>query len=212
MTNERRISVAGIVGMALSAVALGQSADEKQAAGAKPGGVEGIPPEMQACIEAGTPGKEHEFLTAQAGTWSGESQMWMGPAATEPMKSTCTWTVTPVMNGRYIRCELAGEMPGMGTFAGLGHFGFDNVSQKFVGSWLDDHSTGIMHAVGELSSDRKQIEWKFNYNCPMTKKPAVVRELHRYTGADTMEIESFVNDPASGKEYRCIQIVLTRKR
>ena len=34
------------------------------------------------------------------------------------------------MDGRFIKVEVEGEMPGMGPFHGFGIYGFDNVTQE----------------------------------------------------------------------------------
>jgi len=144
------------------------------------------------------------------GVWDGKNTMWMGPDA-PPMQSTCVSTITPMMEGRYIKCEMTGDMAEMGTFNGFGIQGFDNVSQQFQGSWVDNHSTGIMTGVGERSSDGKTLTWKYTYNCPITKKPAVMREIERRTSPNTMEFEMWGTDPVSGKEYKMMLIEFTRR-
>jgi hypothetical protein len=165
--------------------------------------------DMQACIVAATPGKMHEHLAKGVGTWQGKTTMWMVPGA-EPMTSDCTNTVTAIMDGRFVKCEMSGEMPGMGPYKGLAIYGFDNVSQKFVSSWIDNHGTGIGDGVGELSTDGKTLHWEFTYNCPVTKKPTVMREIETITGANTKTLEMFGTDPKSGKEFKMMFIELTR--
>ncbi len=102
-------------------------------------------------------------------------------------------------------------MPGMGPFNGFGLYGFDNVSQKFQGVWIDNMGTGMMTGTGELSSDGKTLTWTYNYTCPMLKKPTTMREVDRITGKDTRTMEMFGTDPVTGKEYRMMEVLLTRK-
>lgn len=166
--------------------------------------------DMQACMMAGTPGEQHAFLAEGAGVWYGKANMWMGPGS-EPVSSDITTTITVVMDGRYVACETEGDMPGMGPFVGHGVYGFDNVSQKFVSSWIDNHSTGLMHGTGERSADGKTMTWKYTYNCPITKKPTVMREVERTTGPDSKTLEMFTIDPKSGKEYKMMEIAYTRR-
>src|SRR5438309_1202792 len=123
--------------------------------------------DVQACMQAGVPGKMHERLAKDAGAWRGKTTMWMGPGDTEPMSGECTWTLTPIMEGRYFKCEMTGEMPPMGTYSGSGVTGFDNVSRQFVSTWIDNHSTGILTGTGSLSDDGKTLTWRFTYNCPI---------------------------------------------
>jgi len=71
--------------------------------------------------------------------------------------------------------------------------------------------SGIMNGTGELSTDGKVLTWKYNYNCPITKKPTVMREVQTHTGPDTFTLEMFGVEPHSGKEFKCMEIAFTRK-
>src|SRR5947207_1493028 len=157
--------------------------------------------DMKACMLAGTPGKMQALLAKDAGEWQGKSTMWMGPEG-EPLTSECTSSVTPIMDGRFTKVEMKGDMPGMGPYHGGGVYGYDNVSKKFVSSWIDNHSTGIMQGEGELSDDGKSITWKFTFNCPITKKPAVMKEVDTTTGPNTKTLEMSGADPKTGKHYK----------
>ncbi len=199
------------------AVVVGSNAIADSSKDAKPAGQPEfkLPPgwtveDMQACMLAGKPGKMQEHLAAGAGEWTGKTSMWMAPG-TEPMLSECTSTVTPIMDGRFIKVEMQGDMPGMGPFTGFGVYGFDNVSQKFVSSWIDNQSTGIMQGTGELSENGKTMTWNHTFSCPLTKKPAVMREIETITGPNTKTLEMFTTDPKSGKEYKMMSIAFTRK-
>lgn len=166
--------------------------------------------DLEACMLAGTPGKMHEHLLKGTGQWTGKSTMWMGPGA-EPITSECTSTVTPIMDGRYIKYEMKGDMPGMGPYNGFGLYGYDNVSQEFNSTWIDNHSTGMMRGTGKLSPDGKTLTWKFTHNCPLTKKPAVMREIETITGPNTRTLEMFGADPKSGQEYKMMSISFVKK-
>jgi hypothetical protein len=165
--------------------------------------------DMQACVVAGTPGKMHEHLAQGVGTWHGKTQMWMAPD-TDPISGTCTSTSTTIMDGRFTKCEMTGECPAMGPYSGLGISGFDNVAQKFASTWIDNHGSGIMVGEGELSSDGKVLTWEFKTNCPITKKPAVMREIETITGPNTKTLEMFGTDPKSGREFKMMHIELVK--
>jgi hypothetical protein len=166
---------------------------------------------MQSCQVAGTPGEKHQWLAKGAGTWHGKSQMWMLPGM-DPVKSDCSATVTSLYDNRYVKTDIAAEIPGMGAFLGTGISGFDNVSQKFVSTWYDSHSTGIMQGTGELSADGKTLTWKYAYNCPVTKKPATMREVQTYESDNSMTFEMFATDTKTGKEFKCMHIDYTRQK
>jgi hypothetical protein len=207
------LAMAGLLAGAVAIVGSTARGDEPKPPAAAP--EMKLPPgwteaDMQACIVAGTPGKMQEYLAKDAGEWDGKCTMWMSPGA-EPMKSDCKTTVTSMMEGRYTKVDTTGEMPGMGPYTGLGIYGFDNVSQKFVSTWLDNHSTGIMSGTGELSADGKTITWSYNFNCPLTKKPTIMREVETHTGPNTKTLESFAPDPKTGKEFKVMTIEFTKK-
>lgn len=168
------------------------------------------PEDMQKCMLAGTPGKMHEYLTKGAGRWPGKTTMWMAPGM-DPMTGECVTTVTPMMDGRYVQVEMKGEMPGMGMFHGLGIYGYDNVSQEFVATWIDNQGTGIAFGNGKLSEDGKTLKWKIGYNCPVTGKPTVLREVETITGKDTKTLEMYGMDPKSGKEFKMMVIEMKRE-
>lgn len=165
--------------------------------------------DMQACMLAGTPGEMHKHLAKSVGTWKGTNTMWMAPG-TPPMTSESTCSTTLEMDGRFVKTEFSGDMPGMGAFRGLGFNGYDNVAQKFVSTWLDNHGTGIMMGEGSLSPDGKTMTWNFRYNDPVTKKPAVMREVERHPSDDAMSLEMYGNDPKSGVEFKMMQIDMKR--
>lgn len=208
--NRKDLLVSMIV--ALGCVLAVSTAKAQESKGGKPatGQEPQLPPgwtqeDMMACAMAGTPGKMHEFLAQDVGTWTSKNTMWMAPD-TEPMTSAGTTTVTSFMDGRFIKCEMSGEMPGMGPFTGFGITGYDNVSQKFVGTWVDNYGTGIMNGTGELSTDGKTLSWKYQHNCPITKKPTVMRIVTTMKNPSSKTEEFFAIDPKTGKEYKMMNI------
>lgn len=194
-------------------IAFAQPAAKDAKQPAKPAAAQPAGPsaeDMKCYMEAGTPGKMHEFLAKNVGTWSGKNKMWMAEGA-EPMVSECTSTTTAMMDGKFFKCEISGDMGPMGPFTGTGITGFDNVSQKFQSSWVDNMGTGMMFGTGELSADQKVLNWKFTYNCPITKKPTTMRQVETYTNKDAFTMEMFATDPHTNKEYKCMEIAFTRK-
>jgi hypothetical protein len=174
-----------------------------------PGMTEEDMKDMQTCMEAGKPGPMHAYLAENVGVWTGQCSMWMKPG-TEPMKNECTATYTSIMDGRFIKCDVAGSMGEMGPFNGVGIYAYDNVAQKFQSTWIDSCGTGIMYGTGDRSSDGKTLTWTFTYNCPLTKKLTTMREVETRTGKDAMKLEMFGPDK-TGKEYKMMEITYTRK-
>ena len=127
------------------------------------------------------------------------------------MKAESTTVITPILDGRYTKVEVKGEMPGMGPFEGFGIYGYDNVTQKFTASWIDNMSTGIAQGTGELAPDGKKLTITYKYTCPVSKKPTSMREIHTNTGENTRTLEMWGTDPKSGKEFKMMTVELTKK-
>jgi uncharacterized protein YfaP (DUF2135 family) len=217
MVHKKLLTVA-LVGCATLAATLAVRHATAQPATEVPAGAQPamqLPPgwtqaDMQTCMAAITPGKMHEHLAKGVGTWKGNNTMWMYPGA-DPVKTQCTSVVTSMMDGRFIKIEMAGEMPGMGPFNGFGINGYDNAAGKFVSMWIDNCTTSILNGAGELSPDGKTTTWVYTYTCPLTKKPTKMRQIETMTGPNTMTLEAHATDPKSGKEYKMISIEFTKQ-
>jgi len=170
----------------------------------------GMTPEMmQACMEAATPGEQHAFLQKAIGTWEGRNKMWMAPN-TEPMLSTGTTKISPMLDGRFTKAEIKGEMPGgMGEFEGFALTGYDKVADTFQSVWIDNMGTGMMIGTGRLSDDQKTLTWNYSYNCPITKGPKPIRIVERLTGPDSYVMEMYGPD-LEGAEYKMMEIIYKR--
>jgi Protein of unknown function (DUF1579) len=183
----------------------------------KPKDPQGMPPgmteedmkDMKAYEEAATPGPMHQWLTNQAGTYEGKTKMWMKPGA-PAQESTCKTTITSLYEGRYIKVESTGPMPGMGDFHGQGVYGYDNVTKQFTSCWFDNMSTGIMHGTGTLSTDQKTLTITSSYNCPIQKKEVSMKETWSFKPDGGMVLEMFGPDK-TGKEFKMMEITYTGK-
>jgi hypothetical protein len=206
------LTPAGVALLGLTAIlSVARAADSKKADAP----AAQLPPgwtaeEMERCIKAGTPGEGHAQLTKNVGTWVGKSSFWMAPG-TPAVTGEVTAEYAPIMDGRFVKCDMSGECPAMGPFQGIGLFGFDNVSQKFVASLIDNHSTGIMQGTGELSEDGKTLNWTYTANCPRTQELATLRQVETNNGPKSKTLEMFAEDPKSGKEFKMMQIEFTKK-
>lgn len=164
--------------------------------------------EMAAYTAAATPGAHHKLLTDTSGSWTGTCTIWMSPDQ-PPVTTPVTGKFTSMFDGRYIECEYQGDGP-MGPFHGKGVYGYDNVDKQFVSSWYSNCGTSIMNGEGQLSKDGKTIDWTYACTCPLRKKPTTMREMMGIPDANTMKIETWGEDPRSGKEYKMSVIEMHR--
>lgn len=166
--------------------------------------------DMQKCMVAGEIGPMQKFLAESAGTWEGKNTMWMSPEA-EPMVTDAKCVTTAIMDGRYTKSQMSGDMGAMGPFTGQAIYGYDNVAKTFQCAWIDNCATGIMYGTGVLSPDKKTMTWTFTANCPLAGKPITMREVDRFVDKNTTIVEMYGPWHKTGKEFKTMELKMTRK-
>jgi hypothetical protein len=84
----------------------------------------------------------------------------------EPIPSTGTSVNKLILGDRWLHQEFNGEMMEQ-QFHGIGHLGYDNVSKKFVGSWIDTMMTGMMTHSGTMDAAGKVLTMTGEFKDPM---------------------------------------------
>jgi hypothetical protein len=211
MTRSQFLASLAAAGITLAALVSTYAWAQQQDAAQPP-----LPPgwtqeDMQKCIAAGTPGDIHKQMAKGVGMWKGKNTMWMYPGA-EPVQYESSVELSMIMDGRFLKVEIESQMPGMGPYHGIGVYGYDNVQGRHVSMWIDTLSTAITHGVGEPSPDGKSLVFTYNFHCPVTGKPTTMREVNTSTGPDSETLELYTIEPKTGKEYKMMQIDLTRQK
>jgi len=164
---------------------------------------------MDKMMKAASPGAQHAVLTKMAGEWTCKVKYQMDPSQPE-QESQSSATVTALMDGRYIQEVDSGDMNGM-PFSGMGLYGFDNVSGKYVSSWIDNMGTGIMTSVGTADAGGKVITWIGTMNDPVTGKPAKSRMVTTVIDDNHHTFEMYGVPPGAKKEMKVMTIDYVRK-
>jgi len=164
---------------------------------------------MDKMMKAAAPGTQHAVLTKMAGEWTCKVKYQMDPSQPE-QESQSSATVTALMDGRYIQEVDSGEMNGM-PFSGMGLYGYDNVSGKYVSSWIDNMGTGIMSSVGTADGSGKVITWIGTMNDPVTGKPAKSRMVTTVIDDNHHTFELYGVPPGGKKEMKMMTIDYVRK-
>lgn len=154
---------------------------------------------MEAWMKAGMVGKEHERLTKTVGTWKGVTTTRMGP---EESTTEMTTVITSLMGGRFVRGESTGTMDmGMGpvAFEGLGHYGFNNTTQKYECTWMDNSGTMMMFMNGVASEDGKVISWKGEFIDPGTGGKTWMKIVDTLVNDDAITLEFYSPSPDGGE-------------
>jgi hypothetical protein len=168
--------------------------------------------DMQAIMELykklGTPGPQHKLLAGTTGSWSTKIKSWMEPGS-PPMESSGTSENKMILGGRFLQQDFSGEMMGS-PFSGIGINGYDNNTRKYVSTWSDSMSTGILFFEGTAEADGKIITQESHYDDPI-KGPMKWRSVTRLVDNNSHVFELFSIDK-SGKEEKMMEITYTRKQ
>lgn len=160
---------------------------------------------MQAMEKYATPGKQHEQLARRVGNWTAEIKHWPAPGApAETMTGTAKFM--PIMDGRYILQEFEGVTP-WGPFSGIGLSAYDNLKQKYQSMWIDNMSTGLMVAEGDMQGT--DLVTMGDMPDPIQGKFVKTKSIERMVNDDTLIMEMHAPGP-DGKHFKMMEITYTR--
>ena len=100
---------------------------------------------QKAWQEYATPTEPHQRMASEVGTWNEEMTFWMGPDDKNPQKYTAVADIKMILGGRYQEQKHRGKMMGM-DFEGISTLAYNNASQEYTSTWIDNMATGMMIA------------------------------------------------------------------
>jgi hypothetical protein len=173
---------------------------------------------MKQMMELAKLNENHKLLADLAGTWSYTIKMWMNPdPSAKPEEYKGTAVRKSMMDGRFFVMDVTGKMEMAGpdgkkkemTFKGMGIEGYDNVKQKFVGTWVDNMGTGIMMSEGTYDPPTKTFTYTGEYEGIPGKKQKI-REVMKIVDKDHHTFEWY--EDRGGQEAKTMEISYTRAK
>jgi len=165
---------------------------------------------MEAWMQASSPGEHHEMLSEMVGDWDVVVKMWMGGADSGmPTVSEATAKVTMVLDGRHLREEFKGVMMGQ-PFEGVSTTSYDNYSGQYVTHWVDSMSTapGVMR--GHASMDGGSIIFYGSMDEPMMgMRGKTIKAVTRMVDEKTHVFE--MHDMHIEGDTKVMEMTYTRK-
>lgn len=161
---------------------------------------------MQKWMAYLTPGEPHAAMSKMAGEWNYTNKLWMTHGA-EPMLSTGTAKIEMLMGGRYMQMRVSGTIMGM-PFEGQAINGYDNSTQKYLTSWIDNMGTGMMNLEGSYDAATKSITYTGTMVDPVSGKSIAVKEIIRMDSDKQFTMEMY--DTKDGVESRTMEMTATR--
>jgi hypothetical protein len=173
----------------------------------------GAPPKMdekaamEAMQKAATPGEAHKKLEPLVGTFEATVKSYMDPSK-PPEESKGTSVNGWVLGNRFIEQKYDGTFMGQ-PFSGIGYTGYDNVTKRYVGTWMDTMSTGVMISKGTMTG--KTMKASSSMSDPMTGKVTNMTTTFTIADDDHHKMEMWGPGP-DGKNYKMMEIDYTRKK
>ncbi|KRB92939.1 hypothetical protein ASE26_28505 [Duganella sp. Root198D2] len=189
-----------VAGFTLAGAAVSAAPEKKKAA---------APPDDKAAMEmmakAAAPGEAHKKLDALAGKFTVKSKMWMDPS--KPPEETDGSTERKwIMGNRYLQENYQGKFMGQ-PFDGMGIQGYDNVTKKYFGSWIDSSGTGMTLAHGAMTGNT--IKYKGMMSDPMSGKEIPYTMSVAITDNDNHKLEMW-GPGQNGKDMKWMEMTYTR--
>ena len=164
---------------------------------------------MEAWQKAMTPGEGQKKLEPLVGTFDAKVRTWMDPS--KPPDDTAGTSVnTWVLGDRWVQMKYEGVFLGE-TFSGIGYTGYDNVTKKYQGSWMDTASTGMMLSSGTMDAAGKVLTFKATTSDPATGQVTTADEKVTIADNDHHTLEMWGKGP-DGKTFKMMEIQYTRKK
>ena len=159
----------------------------------------------------------HKKFGPFVGTFAAEVKLWMGPG--EPEISTGVMENTLDLDGRFLRQTYKGD-PGNGPFPndisdmsffeGRGFWGYNTVTNKYEGFWIDSASTGMQKEVGDVDDSGKVWTMIGEMVNPQNGQPIKKRSVITLKDNDCHKMEMFFSGPDGGQS-KGMEINYTRK-
>jgi hypothetical protein len=165
---------------------------------------------MNAMMEAGKLGKEHELLAKGNGTWSAEMTYWDGidrPAN----KLSGTQVTTSILDGRFQQSKFSGDWMGM-PFNGISTLGYDNTTKEFVSTWIENMNTSMMIMKGTWDAATNSFNFTGKQKNPANGLECSMREVYKIVDDNNQVMEMYGPDPKTGKEFKMMEMKLTKKK
>lgn len=194
-----RIAAVSVVALALAVAAVGQ---EKTKASKDAAMVKDLENAM-------TPGEAQKRLGFMVGTFDVKVRTWVDPSK-PPVESSAASVGTWVLGNRFVQNMLSGFVGGQ-AYHGIGYAGFDNVSKKYVATYMDDGGTGMEWYTGTMDASGKVAKMTGTTNDEVTGKPVPV-EMRLSVAANGDHVTELWTADAAGKMAKVMELQYTRNK
>ncbi|KAF2334650.1 DUF1579 domain-containing protein [Flavobacterium ginsenosidimutans] len=163
--------------------------------------------QMKAWVAYATPSAAHKLMADEVGTWNCDMTFWSEPNG-KAEKATSTANIKMVLGGRYQEASYQGTMMGQ-PFEGKSTLAYNNASEEYTTTFIDNMGTGMMVAMGKYDEKTKSMELKGEMVNPVNGEKTPYREVYTIVDPKTRKMEMY--DVKNGSEFKSMEIIMTKK-
>jgi hypothetical protein len=166
---------------------------------------------MEMMMKLAQPGEHHKRLDGFAGKWKTSGKTWMDPGQ-PPTDFTGTTESTWLLGGRYLQSVHKGAFVGM-PFEGRGIDGYDNATNEYFTTWMDNMGTGVMVFRGKCDDPCKVLTETAEAFDPMQGKVTKTKTVTTSIDPDTYRFEMYmVGGGPEGKDLKVMELTAKREK
>lgn len=167
--------------------------------------------EMMKFVENMSPNENHKKLSVFVGRWDVQTSMWIQGPDKPPIADRGTAAIDWTLGGRYLKQEFKGSFMGM-PMQGYGLTGYDNMKKMYTMLWVDNTSTSMTQATGQVDATGSVFTFTGTMDDPVTgRKDVALKHVLRKTEADRFVYEMY-EVPAKGPDVKMGEIVYTKAK
>lgn len=129
------------------------------------------------------PGKMHQVLYKMVGKWNGKVKLRLQEGV-PPLEFTTESFYEIIDNGLHLSGKTTGNIMGM-PFTGHEHFGYNNPTNKFFVTWIDNLGSGIQFLEGNYDETTKTFTYTGNTTDPLGQSVKITRTLKFLSDTET---------------------------
>jgi hypothetical protein len=156
------------------------------------------------------PTREHEILASDAGTWDATITSYLIRQGGKPTVHKGTEVNTLLAGGLWLDSAFDANIGGK-KFQGRGHYGYDPLKKKYVGTWIDSMSPVLSLLEGQYDAKSKTMTYEGEYIDFGDKTRYTQRVVTTLKDDGTRSYTLTMKPDGSAEEVKIMEITYTKR-
>lgn len=150
------------------------------------------------------PTEEHQALRREAGVWDATMKLWIMPNQEEPMVVEGTET-NRLLGSFWLISKFESQFGGV-EFTGHAQLGYDPVSKKYVGTWIDTMTPYMATMEGDRNQESDTLTMVSTARDPQTGKISTTTNVTEFVDENTKTFTMYQGDPDDQNAWKMMEI------